>query len=63
MTISVKCPTCDTDVPWIDDREYRPFCSKRCQQIDFGDWATESFKIAGEPAMDTQLLGEEDIEH
>lgn len=63
MTTSVKCPTCNTDVPWIVDREYRPFCSKRCQQIDFGDWATESFKIAGEPAMDTQLLSEEDTEH
>ena len=48
--IKVNCPTCKQSVPWNDKSIYRPFCSKRCQQIDFGEWATESFSIPGSPA-------------
>ena len=57
----VQCPTCRADVSWIDSNTHRPFCSRRCQQIDFGDWATESFSIAGEPTLDQDLMdsGEE----
>ena len=40
----------------VEKNTHRPFCSKRCQQIDFGDWATESFAIAGEPALDAETL-------
>lgn len=25
----------------------RPFCSKRCKDIDFGGWASEQFRIEG----------------
>ena len=52
----VQCGTCKIDVEWIEENIYRPFCSKRCQQIDFGDWATESFAIAGEPALDSEAI-------
>jgi len=60
-TTLVPCPTCKTNVAWIDENTHRPFCSKRCQQIDFGDWATESFAIAGEPILGHSLMdgGEE----
>lgn len=27
---------------------YRPFCSKRCQQIDLGMWFSEKYVIPGE---------------
>ncbi|MDQ6966667.1 MAG: DNA gyrase inhibitor YacG [Mariprofundaceae bacterium] len=30
------------------DSIYRPFCSKRCQQIDLGRWASGDYSIAGE---------------
>ncbi len=53
---TVQCGTCKTDVEWIEENIYRPFCSKRCQQIDFGDWATESFAIADEPALDSEAI-------
>jgi len=56
---TVKCPTCQTTIEWTDTYPYRPFCSDRCKQIDFGDWATERFSIAGEPCMDTSKLEEE----
>ncbi len=48
----VRCPTCAKPVPWGPDSPERPFCSARCRQIDFGDWATERHRVPGEPAMD-----------
>ena len=53
---TVQCPTCKTKVEWIEKNTHRPFCSERCQQIDFGYWATENFAIAGEPALDAETL-------
>jgi hypothetical protein len=38
----VKCPTCKTDVVWGEQSPYRPFCCKRCQLIDLGEWADYS---------------------
>ncbi|MDC3105991.1 DNA gyrase inhibitor YacG [Gammaproteobacteria bacterium] len=46
QSLKVKCPTCNAPVPWVAEEKYRPFCSSRCQRIDFGDWATESFTIS-----------------
>ncbi len=56
--ISVDCPNCKKQVAWIDANEYRPFCSKRCKLIDFGEWATERKSIHGEslyPVVDDNL--------
>lgn len=41
----VKCPTCHTAVVWNANSPYRPFCSKRCQLIDLGEWAAEEKRI------------------
>jgi len=38
----------------------RPFCSKRCQQIDFGDWASERFQIEGNDEQDETWSSELD---
>ncbi|MEJ6475304.1 DNA gyrase inhibitor YacG [Pseudoalteromonas piscicida] len=46
MTTIVKCPTCQKSVEWSEKSEFRPFCSKRCQLIDLGDWSDESNKIS-----------------
>lgn len=51
-TLSVRCPNCKKEVLMTEDSRHRPFCSKRCRDIDFGDWATESFKIAGNEVVD-----------
>ncbi len=48
---TVKCPTCETKVIWSEQSPYRPFCSKKCQLIDFGTWADEENSIAGAPDM------------
>jgi endogenous inhibitor of DNA gyrase (YacG/DUF329 family) len=44
----VNCPTCQKIVPWTEAETYRPFCSKKCQLIDFGEWASERYGIAEE---------------
>ncbi|MGC7560486.1 DNA gyrase inhibitor YacG [Pasteurella sp. PK-2025] len=42
---AVPCPTCQKAVIWSPDSPYRPFCSKRCQLIDLGEWASEEKAI------------------
>jgi len=42
----VNCPSCGKDVIWNEQSQFRPFCSKRCQLIDLGEWAAEEKRIA-----------------
>lgn len=49
--IIVKCPTCGTDVEWGPQSKFRPFCSKRCQLIDLGEWADEEKYIASDVSI------------
>lgn len=58
MVTKVNCPQCQTQVIWSTDNEFRPFCSKRCQLIDLGDWADENHKISQAP-QGAQPLSEE----
>lgn len=39
--IQVNCPTCGKVVIWGEQSPFRPFCCKRCQLIDLGEWADE----------------------
>lgn len=59
--ITVKCPTCKTEVVWGEISTFRPFCSKRCQLIDLGEWADEKKAIPGDPIIDENDLWGEDI--
>ncbi|MGY2490145.1 DNA gyrase inhibitor YacG [Cupriavidus sp. CP313] len=49
MPAVVKCPTCGTEVAWVPENKFRPFCSERCKQIDLGAWASEKYVIGGKP--------------
>ncbi len=49
--LKVNCPTCKKDVVWNEQSQFRPFCSKRCQLIDLGEWANESHVIEGKPGF------------
>ncbi|MCC3861160.1 DNA gyrase inhibitor YacG [Pseudemcibacter aquimaris] len=40
----LKCPICNEGTK----EKYRPFCSKRCSEIDLGRWFNESYVIPGE---------------
>lgn len=41
----VRCPQCGKDALWAPENPARPFCSERCQQIDLGCWASDSYRI------------------
>ena len=53
----VKCPTCGKQVEY-EGNAHRPFCSERCQLIDFGAWADEEYALPTESAE----LSEEDVD-
>ncbi|TXL77676.1 DNA gyrase inhibitor YacG [Vineibacter terrae] len=36
-----KCPICGKPV----EAAHRPFCSKRCADIDLGRWLNESYRV------------------
>jgi endogenous inhibitor of DNA gyrase (YacG/DUF329 family) len=62
--MKVNCPTCKAQVEWHEASEYRPFCSKKCQLIDFGEWANEEKAIPCAPNVNAQMeqIDVEDIE-
>ena len=45
-SLSVDCPTCKTSIQWTTQFPDRPFCSVRCKNNDFIDWANEEQRIA-----------------
>lgn len=59
---SVACPSCGTQVEWIERNEFRPFCSDRCKLIDFGEWASEKHSIAGQPTYPEFEEGDDSIQ-
>ena len=59
---TVNCPTCGKTVVWSPANSYRPFCSERCQLIDFGEWATEKKSIPGELALPPEGDQENDLQ-
>lgn len=59
----VKCPTCKTEVEWCETSKFRPFCSKRCQLIDLGEWADEDKAIPGAPDLSDSDGWSEDMKY
>lgn len=45
MSANSLCPICRTE---LSSPRYRPFCSKRCADVDLGRWLTGGYAIAGE---------------
>jgi endogenous inhibitor of DNA gyrase (YacG/DUF329 family) len=48
MSRKVKCPRCGNDSEFSPANKNRPFCSDRCQLIDFGDWAQGKYAVPAE---------------
>ncbi len=40
------CPICHR----VTDPKYRPFCSRRCADVDLGRWLTGAYAIPSEDA-------------
>jgi uncharacterized protein len=43
-----KCPICTK--PVVD--EFRPFCSKRCRDVDLNRWLSGAYVVAGKEEED-----------
>lgn len=50
----MSCPMCAKD----SDPKYRPFCSKRCADLDLSKWLTGSYAIASAQDDDDEALSE-----
>lgn len=56
-TAGFGCPVCDKPV----EEQYKPFCSKRCADLDLGKWLNESYAIpAAEPPEYLEDLEDEE---
>ncbi len=49
-----KCPICGKPAA----RDYRPFCGKRCADVDLGRWLGGRYAVPGEPVPREELGAE-----
>lgn len=47
---TVRCPCCGGPSVYAPSNAFRPFCSERCKNMDFGAWASEDFKLPAQEA-------------
>ena len=50
----MSCPMCAKE----SDAKYRPFCSKRCADLDLSKWLTGSYAIPSAQDEDDETLSE-----
>ena len=48
----IRCPGCGGPSLYSPDNAFRPFCSARCKNNDFGAWASEAYGVAAKPSED-----------
>ena len=48
----VRCPQCGGNSVWNSANKFRPFCSERCNLIDLGAWASESYRVPVQETTD-----------
>lgn len=53
--LNVNCPNCKTEFNYYMSHS-RPFCSKRCRDIDLGKWLTESYTVPSQTPLSDQDL-------
>ena len=53
--MQVPCPHCCGPAEYSPANVYRPFCSERCRQRDFGAWASEQFRVPVVDAKDDEM--------
>lgn len=51
----MTCPICNRPTK----ADYRPFCSKRCADVDLGKWLTGSYAIPANDPEDAEDLEQE----
>lgn len=53
----MSCPICAKDAA----KAYRPFCSRRCADVDLGRWLNASYAIPAEPADVTDEMDQDRV--
>jgi len=48
VRIQAQCPVCSKPA----EEKYRPFCSKRCADVDLGRWLKESYRVPTDETPD-----------
>lgn len=48
VRMAADCPICRK----LATQQYRPFCSKRCADIDLGRWLKEGYRVPTEEGPD-----------
>lgn len=46
----MSCPICSAPT----EHAYRPFCSRRCANLDLGNWLNESYAIPSDAPEDDE---------
>ena len=46
--MQIRCPVCKKMTTW-EENPYKPFCSERCRLTDLGMWASEGYRVPGDP--------------
>lgn len=46
----MSCPICSDET----DKKYRPFCSRRCADIDLAKWFSGSYAVPSHEPEDTE---------
>ena len=41
----IRCPGCGGPSVYTSTNDFRPFCSARCKNNDFGAWASERYAV------------------
>ena len=49
---TVRCPACGGESLYAPENAFRPFCSERCKNHDFGAWASEGYRVASNAPTD-----------
>jgi endogenous inhibitor of DNA gyrase (YacG/DUF329 family) len=60
MPKMIRCPVCRNETTW-ENNQHRPFCSQRCQLLDLGKWADNSYTIENPDYSATEDEIEENV--
>ncbi|WP_039017376.1 DNA gyrase inhibitor YacG [Halocynthiibacter namhaensis] len=56
--MAAPCPICQI----ASDEKYRPFCSKRCADIDLGRWFDGTYTLADQETSQDDVVPETETE-
>ena len=55
----IRCPGCGGPSVYASTNEFRPFCSARCKNQDFGAWASECYAVDADTPPKDPATGDE----